>query len=282
MLSDLLQDRTTVGAHGNRDSRTASSAKIIAVASGKGGVGKTWMSISLAALLASFGKRVLVFDADFGLANIDIQLGMVPTLDISDYLCRDRTLQDVIQTATIERSHKRDEIKIDVLPGCSGASFMSRLTERDIDPILFELRNMNNYDVVIVDLCASINDMTRHVSSISDLLLAVTTEEPTALADVYAVIKLYIKDRRRLLGQEGACQVIINQAASHRSGEQTFRKLSQACKTFLSWSPELAGVVRKDSRVPSSIRRQQLLMIESPTSPSWLDATRIARGLLNR
>ncbi|QDH25832.1 flagellar synthesis regulator FleN [Neokomagataea tanensis] len=255
--------------------------RVVAVASGKGGVGKTWIAVSLAHELARSGKRVLILDGDFSLANVDLQLGLAPHYDLVDLLSGKCRLEDAIQTYSSRvMTRGKHLLQFDVLPGRSGLSTATGLERASADRLLLSLRLLRRYDVIVVDLCAGIDAVTRHLSVMADRLIAVTTEEPTALADVYAVMKLYARDRRASGGGVMDCQVVINQAASHRSGKKTFEKLFMACRSFLKWEPELAGCIRKDSRVPGAIRQQRSVVEDYRFSPATIDIGRIAEGLV--
>lgn len=265
------------GAALSADERT----RVIAVASGKGGVGKTWMSVSLAHELARAGQRVLIVDGDFSLANVDLQLGLAPRYDLVDLLSGKCRLDDAIQTyASGAVTRDKKPLRFDVLPGRSGLSSGAGLERGSADRLLLSLRLLRRYDVIVLDLCAGIDAVTRHLSAVADRLVAVTTEEPTALADVYAVMKLYARDRRASGGEVRDCQVVINQAASHRSGRKTFEKLFMACRSFLKWEPELAGCIRKDSRVPGAIRQQRSVVENHRFSPASVDIGRLTDTLL--
>ena len=252
---------------------SAFKTQFIAVASGKGGVGKTWFTISLAQRLARQGHKVLIFDGDFGLANVDIQLGLMPQYDLVDVLGRRIALGDAIQSCTLGQA------KFDVLPGRAGVPAAAGIDSGALNGLLTALRKMSKYDVVLLDLCAGIDPVTRHLSAMSDILLAVTTEEPTALTDVYAVMKLYARDRVRLGEKSTDCRLVINQVSTHRSGQQTFDKLAQACKNFLGWTPVLAGMIRKDTRVPAAIRMQSSILVTTPNSFASVDVARLADRL---
>lgn len=253
--------------------------QVIAIASGKGGVGKTWLTVSLAQVLAQSGYRVLIFDGDFGLANVDIQLGLVPTHDVMDILSGSVAPEEAIQH--FRGGSGLAAFAFDVLPGRSGATAVSAADCDPIDRLMLSLRMGKQYDFILLDLCAGIDQVTRHLAAISDQLLAVTTDEPTALADVYAIMKLYLRDRRRVGGDNAHCQLVINQSASYRSGRQTYEKLLQACRFFLKWEPGLAGIVRKDTRVPAAIRRQASLLETFPASPAAVDVGRLVRQVVN-
>lgn len=263
----------------------AHSRRLVAVASGKGGVGKTWLAITLAQTLAMRGRKILLVDGDLGLANIDIQLGLSPRSDLSTVLSGRRPLTDVII------SHGMSGASFDILPGRSGAAALANLEVGLLDHVLRAVRRLS-YDAVLLDLGAGIDAATRHMAAAADTLLVVSTDEPTALADAYAVLKLHARDcatgRSVAPGQAISAdarasppdvRLIINQAASPASGRRTYDILARACSTFLGQVPVLAGVIRRDSRVPDAIRRQAPLLSRYPNAAAAEDVARIAMCL---
>jgi flagellar biosynthesis protein FlhG len=241
--------------------------RTIAVASGKGGVGKTWFAITLAHALAREGRRVLLFDADLGLANVDIQLGLTPPQDLSSVFTGRATLAD----ATI--AHPEGGFAI--LAGRSGSGALSAVDPAALERMLAALRELSaGYDRVLLDLGAGLDHAVRRMAAWADTLLVLATEEPTSLTDAYAVMKLYATDRPR-----GDVRVVVNQATSRQAGERTFATLQRACQTFLGSAPALAGVIRRDDRVRDAIRRQSLLLLRHPTSGAASDVQAIAGSL---
>ena len=244
------------------DSRT------IAVASGKGGVGKTWFAITLAHAFARQGLRVLLFDGDLGLANIDIQLGLTPEHDLAGVIAGKATLA---QAAL----HYADG-GFDIVAGRSGSGALSALDPAALERTLAALQQAaSQYDVVLLDLGAGLDRAVRRMSAWADMLLVLATEEPTSLTDAYAVLKLYAAD-----SPAGDARVVVNLASTRPAGERTFATLQRACATFLGRAPSLAGVIRRDDRVRDAIRRQTLLLTRHPACSAAMDVEAAARSLL--
>ena len=243
---------------------------ILAIASGKGGVGKTWFAITAAHALAREGRRVLLFDADLGLANIDIQLGLMP----------DRDLGHVIAgRLNVKQAAARFEPGgFDVLAGQSGSGALATLDPGDLERLLAGLRTASaDYDAVLLDLGAGLDRTVRRLASFADVLAVIATEEPTSLTDAYAVLKLHASDR-----PGGTARVVVNQATNNATGQRTYASLERACTTFLGRAPPLAGIVRRDDKVRDAIRRQALLLTRHPTSAAAADAERAAVALVAR
>jgi len=244
-----------------------SAPKLIAVASGKGGVGKTWFAITLAQALARAGQRVLLFDGDLGLANVDVQLGLMPEHDLGTVLA-----------GTVDLPHavtRHAEGGFDVLAGRSGSGALAALEPALLDRALAGLRNAaRGYDVVLLDLGAGVERAVRRMAARADLLLVLATDEPTSLTDAYAVVKLFYTDR-----PDGEARLVINQAQTHAAGERTYAALARACTTFLRRAPALAGIIRRDDRVRDAIRRQTPLLTRHPSCPASIDVERIAAAL---
>ncbi len=244
--------------------------RFVAIASGKGGVGKTWLAITLSHALVRTGRRVLLFDADLGLANIDVQLGIMPALDLGAVISG-RT--DVAGALT-----RHEASGLDVLAGPSGSGALSNLPPANLALLLTQLRDQtSDYDAVILDLSAGIERAVRRIAASSDLLLVVATDEPTSLTDAYAVMKLHTADR-----PDGDLRIVINRARSAASGLQTYETLRRACSAFLQREPRLAGVIRDDPKVRDTIRHQEPLLYRHPGSPAAHDVENIAVALFQQ
>lgn len=241
---------------------------VVAVASGKGGVGKTWFSITLTHALAAMGLKALLFDGDLGLANVDIQLGLMSRSDLGDVLDGRATLKGVVTTY--------DEGAFDIIAGRSGSGVLATVS----GPQLMELRNgllevARTYDRVVLDIGAGVDRTARILAQQVGVTLILTNDEPTALTDAYAFIKVM-----HGLNANADMRVVVNMAASHREGERTYATIAKTCARYLSYEPQLAGIVRADPRVKDSIRAQMPLLLRSPGCDAAEDVERIARNIL--
>ncbi|HYM30950.1 MAG TPA: MinD/ParA family protein [Candidatus Cybelea sp.] len=242
-------------------------AKIVCVASGKGGVGKTWLAITLTHSLARRGRRTLLFDGDLGLANVDVQLGLTPDRDLGSVVAGQLRLSDVVLSFAGGG--------FDVIAGRSGSGSLASLEAKRLTGLRADLIDLaQRYDHVVLDLGAGVDGPVQALAGAASTVLVVTTDEPTALTDAYAFIKLSALHKR-----ETDFRVAVNMAASARDGERTFAKLLRACEGFLKLSPKLAGIIRRDDKVRDSIRHQTLLLARHPTSSAAADVETLTARL---
>ncbi len=241
------------------------AANIIAVASGKGGVGKTWFSITLAHALAKMGKRVLLFDGDLGLANVDVQLGLMPKRDLNDVIRGRLGLDRIIQ--------RYEDGGFDIVAGRSGQASLSALPSQRLSLLRNQLMDVaSEYDVVIADLGAGVDRTVRMLSATASSTFLLSTDEPTSLTDAYAFIKL-----GNAAGMSKNINIVVNMASSKLEGEKTYKTLLKACENFLRISPSLAGIIRMDTKVKETIRMQTPILIRSPNADAAEDTERIAQ-----
>ncbi len=243
-------------------------SRMIAVASGKGGVGKTWFAITLSHVLTRRGLKTLLFDGDLGLANVDIQLGLMPKRDLGEVVAGKASMKSV--------ATHYDAAGFDILAGRSGAGALATLPP----PRLLRLRQdlsdfSKTYDKVVLDLGAGVDRTVQILSAPAHLVLLVVNDEPTSLTDAYAFIKL-----AHQAGSHGHVRIVVNMAENKKAGERTYGTLAKACGNFLKFEPPLAGVVRRDSKVRDSIRAQLPLLTRSPTSEAAADVEAIAEAVV--
>lgn len=238
---------------------------VIAVASGKGGVGKTWFSITLAHSLTKMGKKVLLFDGDLGLANVDVQLGLMPKRDLNDVIRGRLSIDKVIQPY--------EEGGFDIIAGRSGQASLSALPSQRLAILRDQLLDVaDQYDVVICDLGAGVDRTVRTFAAAATRTVLITTDEPTSLTDAYAFIKL-----GNAAGMSKNVSVVVNMASSLAEGEKTYRTLLKACENFLRLTPPLAGMVRVDPKVKESIRHQTPILIRSPNTQAAEDIEKVTK-----
>ncbi|MGB0683074.1 MAG: MinD/ParA family protein [Magnetovibrionaceae bacterium] len=240
---------------------------IFAVASGKGGVGKTWFSITLAQCLTKLGAKTLLFDGDLGLANLDIQLGLMPKHDLGSVIAGRIQLDKSVD-------HFEDG-GFDVVAGRSGSGGLANVAPSRLTVLGEELGLLaTGYDHVIIDAGAGVEKNVMQLTGLANTCIVLVTDEPTSLTDAYAFIKLTRMERP---GTD--IRVVVNMANSVKEGEKTFNTLKKACEGFLKFKPTLLGIVRRDTKVPDSIRNQAPILTRYPNAEAASDVEAIAKLL---
>ena len=226
----------------------------LAVASGKGGVGKSHVALSIALSLADLGRKVLLIDGDMGLANLHILCGLHPVHDIDDVLAGRCGPEEALLAI---------EAGVDLLPAASGVANLSALPAarmRDLSLALSHLQS--GYDLAVVDTGAGIGDTTLNLVLASDRLLVVTTPEPTAQADAYALMKVLQSHRRDL-----PAKLCVNLATSEDEALRSCARLSQVCARFLGWEPTMAGWIPRQAGMDRHTLARRPAFRAEPDSP---------------
>ncbi|MFC7331720.1 MinD/ParA family protein [Rhodocista pekingensis] len=246
---------------------SAARRNVIAIASGKGGVGKTFFSITLAHALAGIGRRTLLFDGDLGLANVDIQLGLMPKRDLGQVIEGQVNLAGAVT--------RFGDGGFDIIAGRSGSGSLANLPPQRLQQLRTDLLDLSrSYDTVVIDLGAGVDRNVRTFAGPARTTLVVTTDEPTSITDAYAFLKLGYQSN------PGAdLRVVVNMAETRGQGEKTYDTLLSACRRFLKKEPPLAGIVRRDQKVREAIRSQTPLLMRSPGSDAAQDVEAIAQRL---
>ena len=246
--------------------------KVIAVTSGKGGVGKTFVSANLAVGLAKRGLRVLVLDADLGLANLDVVLNLNPKITLHDVFTGKAKLEDAIISAPGGFS---------VLLAGSGMVEYSRLTPEVRDDFLRIMSGLvPHYDVVLLDTGAGISDVVLFAVSLASEVIVVATPEPTSLTDAYATIKVLVGQQKRQ-----TIRMVINQTARLGDGRAITTQLQQVLDRFVATEPgrpiKLVHMsdIPADPAVRQAIMRRQLMMLASPGCPAALAIGQLAQKM---
>jgi flagellar biosynthesis protein FlhG len=216
----------------------------IAVSSGKGGVGKTSFVINLACLLGELNKKVIIFDADLGLANVDVMLGVVPKFDVRYVLSGDLTLKDIIY---------HTDYKFDLIPAGSGVSELTQLSPAQKVHLKSQLEEaLKPYDILLFDLSAGISDNVLFFNQLAEERILICTTEPTSLADAYAILKVSYQKLRL-----SKFNLVVNMVKSDEEAKQIYRRLLYVVERFL---PELSlnylGAIPYDECVKRAIKSQ--------------------------
>ncbi|MBW2941585.1 MinD/ParA family protein [Zhongshania aquimaris] len=239
------------------------AVKVIAVSSGKGGVGKTNVSVNLACQLARRGNRVLLMDADLGLANVDIMLGLKPKWNLSHVLDGKCSIEDILLPGP-------DGISI--IPAASGIKKMAELGNDQHAAIVRSLSALSgDYDVMIVDTAAGISDSVITFSRASQYVLVVVTDELTSMADAYALIKVMNRDAgiKRF-------KVLRNMVNSYDQARDGFERLNEVTQRFLDVTLEYAGFIPRDPYLIKADTRQKAVSDLYPGAESSLAFRRLA------
>ncbi|HHJ35263.1 MAG TPA: MinD/ParA family protein [Gammaproteobacteria bacterium] len=240
--------------------------KIIAISSGKGGVGKTNISINLALSMAKQGKEVMLLDADLGLANIDVLLGLNTEYDLSHVISGERTLEEIIVDGP-------ENIKI--IPASSGINKMANLTPAEQVGLINAFSDLGHVvDVLIIDTGAGISDTVTNFCKASQDVIVVVHDEPASITDAYAFIK--VMSKKHCVNR---FHVLANMAHNVNEGRALFKKLTKATDRFLDVILTFTGTVPYDEKLRKSVQHQKAVVQAFPRSPSALAFKRITRQI---
>lgn len=217
-------------------------ANIITITSGKGGVGKTSISLNLSLALAAAGHRVCLFDADLGLANVNILTGIYPEYGLEDVINGHKGLPDIMI---------RDFQGVDIIPGSSGVEQLADLKAREAERLIRAFLDIRSYDFFIFDTSAGISAQVLAFCRASREMVLVVTPEPTSLTDAYSLLKVLAKR-----GGLPPVRVVVNQVKTAASARSAYSKLRNTVKKFLNLKISALGVVAHDANVPISVVSQ--------------------------
>jgi len=228
-------------------------AQTIAVTSGKGGVGKTNLAVNLATVLAALNRKVVLLDADMGLANADIICNVQPRFNLAHVVAGQKTLAEVRAPVPAVFS---------LVAGASGLARMADLTEGDRHRLLLELETLQeSADVLIIDTGAGIGRNVLAFTAAADHIVVVTTPEPTAITDAYAVIKVLVR-----CGTAGAMSLLVNQVQSREEAKMVHERIAGVCRQFLKTDVTFGGYVVTDAAVSAGVRNRSPFVLQAPRS----------------
>lgn len=255
-----------------KQARPQQAARVITVTSGKGGVGKSSIAVNLAILIKRMGKRVIILDADFGLANIEVMLGVRPQYNLADLMFRGKTLSEIITKGPED---------IGFISGGSGIQELARMTKEQVMYLTQKLVELDSMaDVIVVDTGAGIADnVMEFVTACSEVLL-VATPEPTSITDAYALLKA-LNRRAGFSREHTSIKMISNRVGSEAEGKNLYEKMSIVVDKFLNIQPEFIGIIPQDDLISKAVMLQKPIVIAYPNSPAAKALQSIAAKLCN-
>lgn len=248
------------------------NARVIAVTSGKGGVGKTTLAVNLAIELSKKGKRVVIFDADFGLANVEVMFGAIPQYNLSDFIYRGKGIKEIITPGPMD---------IGFISGGSGIIGLNNLYREQIMYLVKSINELNDLaDFIIIDTGAGISDQVLEFVMASPEVLLVSTPEPSSLTDSYSLLKALYRNPNFVAGGT-TIHVVSNRVTSTDEGQGVYDKLNSVVSQFLHGKLNYLGMIPQDAALEKSVRQQQTVSLLEPNSRSAQAFEILAGNLLN-
>lgn len=249
-----------------KDEKITKKARVITITSGKGGVGKTNITINLALTLSKMGLKVVILDADFGLANIDVLFGIIPKYTLLDLIHEEKNIFEVLTDGP-------DNIKF--LSGGSGVEELIRLDRKKLRKFVNSIELLDKlFDVILIDTGAGLSQNVMNFIMAADEVLLVTTPEPTSITDAYALVKMVSRrDRKKPIN------IIVNKAENSKEAMEIANKLCMVSDKFLSLKLIKIGYILFDENVTKSVKMQKPFVIYNPKCQASKNITEIAEKL---
>ena len=242
-----------------KQNRREHLARVITVTSGKGGVGKSSVSVNLAIQLGSLGKRVVILDADFGLANVEIMLGIRPKYNLADMMFHGRELREIISPGPNS---------IGFISGGSGLKELTNLNRDQVQNLVRMMYELDNLaDVVIIDTGAGISNTVIDLVLASSEVLLVATPEPTSITDAYALLKILCR-REEFYQNDTKLHMLANRARDYEEGRELYGKLNAVVEKFLHLHMDYLGNIPYDDKLPKAVMKQQPVVTAYPNAAS--------------
>lgn len=246
-------------------------ARVLTITSGKGGVGKSNTAVNLAVQFARCGKKVIIFDADFGLANVEVMFGAIPRYNLSDVIYNGKSIREIITPGPMD---------IGFISGGSGILGLNNLSREQIMYLVKSIGELNEIaDIIIIDTGAGISDQVLEFVLASPEVLLVTTPEPSSLTDSYSLLKALYRNPT-FSEKNTLVHVLANRVQSTEDGQAVYDKLESVVSQFLNGNLDYIGMVPQDSALERSVRQQKTVSLQEPNSKSAKAYELLAQNLL--
>jgi flagellar biosynthesis protein FlhG len=262
-LRELMGKRTTADRKESPQSDRGMKTRIIAVASGKGGVGKTNLSVNMAIAYAKMGKRVIVMDADLGLANVNVMLNMIPKYNLYHVIRKQKTMREIILDT---------EYGIQIVAGASGFSKIANLTDEERQSFINELYTLSQADIIIIDTAAGVSANVLGFVAAADDAIIVTTPEPTAITDAYGIIKIIATEIENL---NIGLKLVVNRVKTVTEGRRVAERIINISGQFLNLKVEYLGCIYDDPIVPASVLKQKPFFVQDMKSKASISVAHL-------
>lgn len=251
--------------------QVSKSARLITITSGKGGVGKSSTAVNLAVQFRKLGYSVMIFDADFGLANIEVMFGVFPEYNLSDVIFHNKKIEEIIAKGPMD---------IGFISGGSGISELSNLSKENVRFLASKLLQLETmYDIIIVDTGAGISDTVMELVKSSKEVIVVTTPEPTSITDFYALLKA-LKRSSDFDSENTIIKVLANKVNGPEEARELYLKLNSVVSKFLGIKLEFLGLIPNDSHVSKAVMQQKPVSIVNENAKAARAYEKVAKGLI--
>lgn len=253
-LRELMKDESSSKEKSSKNSKKESNTRIIAITSGKGGVGKTNFAVNMAIAYAQLGKKVILIDGDLGMANVNVLLNIVPQYNLMHVINKKKTMKEIVMDT---------EFGIKFIAGANGFSKIANLTVEELEYFANQFATLGNADIIIIDTGAGIANNVLQFVAAADEVIVVTTPEPTAITDAYGIIKIITTE---IVDRTVDLKLIVNRVHSADEGKRISERIISIAGQFLGYKVEYLGFVYEDSVVQASVIRQKPFIVVNPTS----------------
>ncbi len=254
-----------------KNQHNVNNARVITITSGKGGVGKSNMAVNLAIWFRKMGQRVIILDADFGLANVEVMFGTVPKYNLSDLIFGGKSIRDIITKGPMD---------IGFISGGSGIVDLNNLSKEQITYLVHSLSLLNDLcDVLIIDTGAGVSDAVLEFVLASPEVVMVTTPEPSSLTDSYSLLKALYKNPKFIRNGTNI-HLVANKVNSEAEGEAVYQKLSSVVEKFLDGKIHYLGMIPADPVLEKAVRNQKMVSLSAPNARSTKAFEIISQNLI--